>query len=135
MAFPDWPWLTRPFILALHDRLLADHGGAGGIRDDGLLDSALARPRQKVAYGEPDVFDLAAAYAAGFAGNHPFVDGNKRVALMAAFTFLRLSGCRMVAPEAETVRVVESLAGGALGEEAFADWLRANSESGSDPDS
>ena len=126
MASDGWPWLTRPFILALHDRLLAEHGGAGGIRDEGLLDSALARPRQKAAYGDPDVFELTASYAAGFAGNHPFIDGNKRVALMAAYTFLGLSDLRLVAPEVETVRVVESLAAGTLGEEAFADWLRAN---------
>lgn len=126
MASGEWPWLTRSFLLALHDRLVAEHGGAGGIRDAGLLDSFLARPRQEAAYGDPDVFDLTASYAAGFAGNHPFVDGNKRVALLAAYTFLRLSGFRLAAPEAETVRVVESLAAGTLGEEAFADWLRAN---------
>lgn len=112
----------------MHDRLVAEHGGAGGIRDAGLLDSALARPRQKAVYADLDIFELTASYAAGFAGNHLFVDGNKRVALMAAYTFLRLSGFRLAAPEAETVRVVESLAAGTLGEEGFADWLRGNSQ-------
>lgn len=126
MAGADWPWLTRPFLLALHDRLLADHGGSGGLRDEGLLDAALARPRQQAAYSDVDACHLAAAYAAALVSNHPFVDGNKRVGFMAAFTFLHLAGYRLTASEAEAVRFMEGLAAGTLDQAALADWLRAN---------
>lgn len=129
MADPDWPWLTRSFILALHDRLIAEHGGAGGLRDDGLLDSALARPRQLAAYDDPGACELAAAYAAAFVSSHPFVDGNKRIGFMAAYTFLHRVGSRLAAPEAEAVRFMQGLAAGEVDADTLADWLAANVQS------
>ena len=112
----------------MHERLLAEHGGAAGTRDPGLLDSALARPRQLHAYGEPDTCDLAAAYAAGIIRNHPFVDGNKRTGFMSAYLFLALNGLQTTATEVDVVRVVTPLAANEIDETAFAAWLRDNSE-------
>ncbi len=93
--------MLRETVLALQERLLAEFGGRGGIRDEGLLDSALARPQHLFAYGRPSLFDLAAAYAFGLARNHPFVDGNKRIGFTVAVLFLELNGKRFNAPEAD----------------------------------
>ncbi len=119
-------WLTGIGVLAFQDALLAEHGGAEGIRDTNLLESALARPRHALAYGEPTMFDLAAAYAYGIARNHPFVDGNKRTALMAAYVFLRKNGYRLTAPEPEAVVVIRDLATGEIDEAELAAWIEAN---------
>jgi len=116
-------WVARELVQVLHERLLAEHGGAPGLRDEGLLDSALARPRQIRAYGDPDLCALAAAYAYGLVRNHPFVDGNKRVAFMVAYVFLARNGQRLVAPEADATAMMMALAAGA-DEKVFAAWLR-----------
>ena len=117
-------WVARELVYVLHERLLAEHGGAPGLRDEGLLASALARPRQIRAYGDPDLCALAAAYAYGLVQNHPFVDGNKRVAFMVAYVFLARNGRRLVAPEADATAMVMALAAGETDEKAFAAWLR-----------
>lgn len=116
-------WLSRDLALALHDRVLSDFGGAPGLRDPGLLDSALARPRQLHAYAKPGVTDLAAACATGILRNHPFVDGNKRVAFLLAYVFLARNGFNLTAPEAQATCAVLDLASGSISEEAFALWL------------
>lgn len=105
-------WLTRQAVEIIHDEQLAEHGGAGGLRDAGLLDSALARPRNLDAYGEAGLCVLAAAYAAGIVRNHPFVDGNKRAGFLAAYTFLAVNGLDLDAPEAEAVVMTRDLAAG-----------------------
>jgi death-on-curing protein len=117
-------WLLRAAVLAFHLRQLAEHGGGEGIRDEGLLDSALNRPLNKFAYEEPDLFDLAAAYAYGIATNHPFVDGNKRTAYVAALTFLRINGYRVEAPAPEKYETFIRLAAGEMREEELAAWFR-----------
>ena len=124
----DWVWIMRSVVIAAHHGQLAEHGGAAGIRDAGLLDSALARPENLVAYGDPDVASLAAAYGFGIVRNHPFVDGNKRAALIATELFLALNGFELVVDDAECVLVVLSLAAGELKEEEFAAWLRDHLE-------
>ena len=121
-------WLLDSVVLAMHERLLSEHGGASGIRDAALLDSALARPPQLLACGDPDVFELAAAYAAGMVRNHPFVDGNKRTAFMCAYVFLARNGFQLTAPEVDAAQAVIDLAAGDLAEDAFAIWLRGASE-------
>ncbi|BCW87047.1 hypothetical protein sos41_01730 [Alphaproteobacteria bacterium SO-S41] len=123
-----WTWLNKRALIAAHDEQIAEHGGASGLRDDGLLDSALARPENLAAYGEPDVFELAAAYAFGLARNHPFVDGNKRIAGIAAETFLALHGFSLEADDADFVLTILSLAAGDLAEVELADWLRLKSQ-------
>lgn len=110
--------------MLLHGESLAVHGGAPGRRDEGLLDSALARPQQLLAYGEPDFAALAAAYAYGIARNHPFVDGNKRAALLAAGMFLMLNGHRLQASQADVVLTIRALAAGNLEESTLASWIR-----------
>lgn len=119
-------WINKALALAIHDRQLAEHGGSGGVRDEALLDSALARPQQLHAYGDPppDLADLAASLAFGVARNHPFVDGNKRTAAVACETFLLLNGARLMATDAELYPVYLALAEGRLGEAEFAAWLR-----------
>ena len=119
-------WLEQALVLAIHDRQLAEHGGSAGVRDEGLLESALARPRQLHAYGdpEPDLADLAASLASGLARNHPFVDGNKRTAAVACETFLELNGATLEADDLEMYPVYLTLAEGKLGERDFAAWLR-----------
>jgi len=117
-------WLLESVVYAMHERLLAEHGGASGVRDAKLLDSALARPKQILSYGEPDIFDLAAAYASGIVRNHPFVDGNKRTGFMCAFVFLARNGQRLTAPEIVAAQAVIDLAAGDLSEKDFAGWLR-----------
>ena len=120
-------WIDERDTLALHDRLLAIHGGASGLRDDGLLKSALARPRQRFAYAEkPDVIDMAAAYTAGIVGNHPFVDGNKRTGFVIGILFLELNGYRFTATEEDATQAVLALAAGTLDETGYASFLRAN---------
>lgn len=120
-------WIDKPFALAIHDRQLAEHGGSSGVRDEPLLDSALARPQQLHAYGEPppDLADLAASLTFGLARNHPFVDGNKRTAAVACEVFLVLNGARLVATDVELYPVYVALAEGSLPEPDFAAWLRA----------
>jgi len=120
-------WLDPRALALLHDESLAIHGGASGIRDEGLLEPALNRPINLAAYGDPDVFDCAAAYAFGLAKNHPFVDGNKRVAFLAAGVFLRLNGWRLQVTQIDAIRTVLALAAGELPENGFAAWLRAGS--------
>ena len=125
-ANASWVWLEEKVVLAVHEEQLAEHGGAQGIRDEGWMQSALARPRHLAAYGEPDVFDLSAAYGFGIARNHPFVDGNKRTAFVAVELFLVLNGFELRAGDADCVLTMLSLAAGDLDEAAFAGWLRRN---------
>jgi death-on-curing protein len=121
-------FLLREIVEYLHDQAVRAYGGHFGIRDDGMLESALARPRQKWAYGEPppDMADLAAAYAFGIGRNHAFIDGNKRTGWAACVLFLKANGISTSPSEAETVANMVQLAEGALSEEAFAAWLRAH---------
>ena len=126
----DPRWLLKQTVLDSHALQLAEHGGADGLRDEGLLDSAMSRPRNRFAYEEPtpDTFELAASYAFGIARNHPFFDGNKRTALTACAGFLLLNGLRMTAGEEVTYDVFYQLAAGELSEEELAEWLRVNTE-------
>jgi death on curing protein len=119
-------WISRQLALALHDRQLAEHGGQAGVRDDALLDSALAPPQQKLAYGDPppDLADLAASLAYGLARNHPFVDGNKRTAHVCYRTFLLLNGADLIAADEDKYLAMLALAEGKLDKEDFAAWLR-----------
>jgi death-on-curing protein len=117
-------WLNKQVICAIHEQLLARFGGPEGIRDAGLLDSALARPLHLLHYEAPDLFDLAACYAHGIVKNHPFLDGNKRSAFMAAYTFLGINGLRLEAPEEQAVLQTLALAAGELGPTEYAAWLR-----------
>jgi len=120
-------WIEQREALAIHGRLLALHGGAAGLRDRGLLESALARPRQLHAYGgNPGMIELAAAYAAGIIRNRPFMDGNKRTGFLLCALFLEINGYRLVAGEEDATEAVMGLAAGAIDEPAFAAWLRAN---------
>lgn len=120
----NWRWLDKQALLLLHGESLAEHGGATGMRDADLLDSALARAQNLAAYGEPDVADLAAAYGSGISQNHPFVDGNKRAAFLSIGLFLALNGYRLAATQAEATIAVLALAVGELDEAEFAGWLR-----------
>jgi death on curing protein len=120
-------WLLEGVVVAMHDEQVAEHGGSPGILDAGLLSSALARPQNLAVYGEPSVFDLAAAYAYGIIQNHPFVDGNKRTGFLAAWLFLDLNGWELAATEAAAVIAVEALAAGDMDEAGFSEWLESNS--------
>ena len=120
----EWLWIDRAFAIAVHDEQLATHGGGHGIRDEGLLDSALARPVNLAAYQEPDLAALAASYAFGLARNHPFIDDNKRTALVICETFIIDNGSRLDASEAELVVLFQTLAAGELSEDELAGWLR-----------
>ena len=122
-----WIWLDALDIAAYHAETIAAHGGRAGLRDRGLLESALARPRNLSAYREPNAFDLAAALAFGIAKNHPFVDGHKRVALIASVTFLELNGWRFVAKEEDTVMAFLDSAAGKITKPEFSRWLQSNS--------
>jgi death-on-curing protein len=124
----DWIWVELAVAIAAHDEQLAEHGGASGLRDRSMLESAMARPLNLVAYGEPDAADLAAAYAFGIARNHPFVDGNKRTALVVSETFLALNGYRLTCGNVEVVVTFLALAAGELSADALADWFRASLE-------
>jgi death-on-curing protein len=117
-------WLEARDAIAFHAEQIASFGGQPGIRDSGLLESAMARPRNRAAYGKSTVFELAAAYAFGIARNHPFIDGNKRVALVCAFVFLELNGWDVAAPEPDAVLTFLALANGTLGEAELAAWLK-----------
>ena len=123
-ANQTWVWIDPAVILAVHDEQLAEHGGAAGVRDAGLLESALSRPRNLAHYGEPDVCELAASYAFGLAKNHPFIDGNKRSAFVATELFLALNGWQLGASDADCVMAMLSLAAGDIDEPTFAAWLR-----------
>ena len=122
-------WILERTVLAAHDRLLAAHGGAAGLRDAGLLESALARPRQHYAYGSPDRIELAALYTAVLVRNHPFVDGNKRTGFAIGAAFLELNGFAFQATEEDATRAVLALAAGDLDEAGYAAWLRSNVKS------
>ncbi|OGR34342.1 MAG: death-on-curing protein [Desulfovibrionales bacterium GWA2_65_9] len=126
-----WRWILPSTVLAIHDAQIADHGGLPGLRDLGLLESALARPKNLLAHASPsgpldapDVFDLAAAYAYGLARNHAFIDGNKRTAYVVARLFLLLHGRDLAAPDVERVLVFERLGQGELTQEELASWMR-----------
>ena len=123
---PKIVWLLEETLTAIHHRQIAEHGGSEGLRDEGLLLSALERPQNLLSYGEPapDLASLAAAYAYGIARNHPFVDGNKRTALVAARTFLILNGVDLEATQDDKVLTFLNLAEGAISEEELADWIR-----------
>ena len=119
-------WLFPELVVAFHDEQLREFGGPPGIRDRGMLESALDRPRNKWSYGETDLAALAAAYAFGLAKNHPFVDGNKRVALLSIVTFLGLNDIDFLADNAEAVLIIQGLAAGEIDEDGLARWIRDN---------
>jgi len=123
-------WLSLDLLLAVHEEQIAEHGGGDGIRDLGLLESALARPLNLAAYGKPDIAALAASLGFGIARNHPFVDGNKRTAYVAVETFMALNGWQLLAGDADCVLTFVALATGDLTEERLAAWLRDNSQRG-----
>lgn len=122
-----WIWIEESVVWAVHEAQLAEHGGPAGVRDAGLLASALARPRNLAAYGEADAAALAAAYGIGIARNHPFIDGNKRTAFVCAELFLMLNGFALTAEDASCVTTTLALAAGDLPESDFAAWLRTHS--------
>ena len=122
-----WIWIDAADAAAYHAELLTEHGGSAGLRDRGLLESALARPQNLAAYGDPTAFELAAAYAFGIAKNHPFVDGNKRVAFVASVTFLELNDWQFVAAEEDAAIAFLGLAGGKVTEQDLSRWLEARS--------
>ena len=119
-------WLTVELVLAIHETQLRRFGGPPGVHDQGVLESALGRPRNKWAYEGADLPTMAAAYAFGIARNHAFVDGNKRAALLAFVTFLGLNGIEFVADEAEAVVIIRDLAAGSVSEEGLTRWIRDN---------
>jgi len=119
-------WLTLQIVLAIHDEQLTIHGGSAGLRDQDLLESALARPEHKWNYEKAELPELAAAYSYGIARNHPFVDGNKRTVLLAMFTFLGINGIDFVVPEADAAAMILALAAGEVSEESLARWIRDN---------
>ncbi len=121
-----WKWLTTPTAMAAHNEQLAEHGGSAGVRDAGLVHSAMARPQNLLAYGDPDAASLAAAYAYGLARNHAFIDGNKRTAAVVSETFLTLNGYRLLASDAEVVVTFLALAAGELSEDDLAGWFRTH---------
>jgi death-on-curing protein len=124
-----WTWIATEVAQAAHAEQLAEHGGGEGVRDVGLLESAMARPRNLAQYGDPDAAALAAAYAFGIARNHPFVDGNKRTAAVVSETFLVLNGHALDASDAELVVAMLALAAGELSEDELADWFRGHTAS------
>lgn len=127
MVDKSWTWVTLAVARAAHAEQIAEHGGGGdAIRDQGLFESAMARPQNLTVYGAPDAAALAAAYAYGLARNHPFVDGNKRIAAVVSETFLMLNGYALDATDAELVVAFLELAAGDLSEEELADWFRAH---------
>jgi death on curing protein len=119
-------WLSRQTILAIHDEQLAEHGGAVGVRDEGLLESALARPLNRASYGDPDMAELAALYAIAIARNHPFVDGNKRTAYVTLESFLELNGCEFPVSDRDAVIATLALASSAMSDDEFTAWVRNN---------
>ena len=123
----SWRWLLDEVVIAIHDEQIAVHGGSPGIRDAGLLSSALARPKHKTNYGDPSVFDLAAAYGCGIIHNHPFVDGNKRTGFLVAYVFLHINGWDLRSREVEAVNAVLDLTAGKMDEPFFSEWLKNKS--------
>jgi death-on-curing protein len=123
----QWRWIDKRLLIMLHDESLALHGGASGIRDEGLLDSALSRAVNLAHFGEPDFADLTAAYAVGLAKNHPFVDGNKRVAFLAVGLFLGLNGYKLNPTQVNATLSIQAIAGSQLLKADFAEWVRSNS--------
>jgi death on curing protein len=121
-------WVLREVVLMLHEQSLAQFGGSAGIRDEGLLDSALSKPQNLFAYGKPSLFDLAASYAFGLVKNHPFIDGNKRAGFVVAVLFLELNGYKFQAAEVDAALRTLALAAGELSEADFAEWLKTNSK-------
>ena len=121
----NWIWVTAEVAMAAHAEQIAEHGGGEGVRDAGLLDSAIARALNLVAYGDPDAAALAATYAYGIARNHPFIDGNKRTAAVVSETFLMLNGYQLIATDAELVVAFLALAAAEFSEEETADWFRS----------
>jgi len=125
MTAPDLVWIEATDIMALHERLLVFYGGAAGLRDEGLLQSAIARPQQLLAYGEAvDVIDMATALTGGLVKNHPFLDGNKRIGFLAGILFIELNGYRFNAPEDAAAEAVMALAAGGMDEAGYAAFLR-----------
>ncbi len=122
----DWAWVHAEALILLHDESLAEHGGAAGLRDPGLFESALARPRNLALYGNPDAFDLAASYAHGLAKNPPLVDGNQRCAFLAAGLFLAMNGWRLAASQIDATTTMLAVAAGELDESGYAAWLRTS---------
>jgi death-on-curing protein len=120
-------WITKDILLAVHAELLNRFGGLSGIRDEGLLDSALNRPKHLLSYGSPTLFQMAASYSHGIVKNHPFLDGNKRTGFMSAYIFLGVNGWSLEAPEEEAVLGTLALAAGETPEEAYAAWLERTS--------
>ena len=123
----SWHWIDRHALVLLHDESLAEHGGSAGLRDEALLESALARPRNLEAYGSPDFANLAAAYGLGIAKNHALVDGNKRAAFLGVGLFLALNGYRLVATQRDATLMMLAVAAGDIGEPTFAAWIREHS--------
>ncbi len=121
-------WVNPNLILALQEELVYQHGGKIGIRDPGLLEAALARPQQIFFYSKPDIIELAGAYINGIIRNHPFIDGNKRIAIVAGALFLELNGFILIAPEIEALQAILDLTSKKINEEEFTFWLRENSE-------
>lgn len=121
-------WIEDGLVLAIHDRLLIEHGGAGGVRDDSLLQSALARPLHHVAYASSDIIELAAKYTSGIVQNHPFIDGNERTGFVIGVLFLELNGYRFTASEEAAAQAVLELAAGTVDENGFCKFLRAHSK-------
>lgn len=122
----NWRWIDRTVLIAIHEMQLAEHGGGAGLRDNHLLESALAKPHNLAAYGEPDAAALAAAYGYGISRNHAFIDGNKRTALVATELFLRLNGWHLVVDDSDCVLTMLAVASGDFTEDQFASWLRAH---------
>jgi death-on-curing protein len=116
-------WISKQVALAMHDKLLSRFGGSDGVRDEGLLESALARPQQLFHYEQANLFAMAASYAFGIVKNHPFIDGNKRTGFMSAYTFLAANGHRLIATEEEALRQTVALAASAITEQQYAQWL------------
>ena len=123
----QWLWLDAPILLAVHDEQLVEHGGISGVRDTGMFESALSRPQNLAAYGEPAFAELAASYGFGLAKNRPFLDGNKRTAFVAVELFLRLNGYELIAGDAACVLTMLAVAAGEMDEANFAAWIRQNS--------
>ncbi len=121
-------WIEESVVWAVHEVQLAEHGGSAGVRDSGLLQSALARPENLAAYGSPDVYDCAAAYGFGISRNHPFIDGNKRTAFVCTELFLALNGCQLAADDVACVTIMLAVASGDIDEITFAAWLRENGQ-------
>lgn len=122
-----WRWIDKNLLVILHDESLVMHGGSSGVRDKALLDSALNRPPNLAHYGQPDYAELAAAYGVALAKNHPFVDGNKRVAFLSVGVFLMLNGRRLTATQVDATLIMFAVAAGEIDEPTFAEWIRQNS--------